>query len=85
MKFAIISLQADVFSFGCILYEVLRRNLTICAIAVQGTRQELEAYAKRVGDTKTAALVKLFSLIPAYANAYAIHSLLLWFLSVHVE
>jgi hypothetical protein len=42
--------QVDVFSFGIILYELLSRYLTICAISINGTEAEVEAYAARVAS-----------------------------------
>jgi hypothetical protein len=43
-------LQADVFSFGVMAYEVMHRYLTLSAISVLGTYEELEAYAGRVAS-----------------------------------
>jgi len=40
--------KADVFSFGVILYEVVHRYMTLSAICIKGTVDELEAYATRV-------------------------------------
>lgn len=41
-------LQADVFSFGIIMYEVLQRYIVLSAVAVAGTYEELEGYCARV-------------------------------------
>lgn len=43
-------LQADVFSFGIMMYEVLQRYIMLSAVAVRGTYEELEAYCARVAD-----------------------------------
>lgn len=43
-------LQADVFSFGIMVYEVLQRYIMLSAVAVRGTYEELEAYCARVAD-----------------------------------
>lgn len=43
-------LQADVFSFGIMMYEVLQRYIMLSAVAVRGTYDELEAYCARVAD-----------------------------------
>ena len=40
--------QADVFSFGIIMYEVLQRYIVLSAVAVAGTYEELESYCGRV-------------------------------------
>jgi mitogen-activated protein kinase kinase kinase 7 len=43
-------LQADVFSFGIMMYEILQRYIMLSAVAVRGTYEELEAYCARVAD-----------------------------------
>lgn len=40
--------QADVFSFGIMMYEVLQRYIMLSAVAVAGTYEELEGYCARV-------------------------------------
>lgn len=45
-----VCLQADVFSFGIMMYEVLQRYIMLSAVAVRGTYEELEAYCARVAD-----------------------------------
>jgi mitogen-activated protein kinase kinase kinase 7 len=42
--------QADVFSFGIMMYEVMQRYIMLSAVAVRGTYNELEAYCARVAD-----------------------------------
>ena len=44
----LVLLQADVFSFGVMMYEVLQRYIMLSAVAVRGTYEELEAYCARV-------------------------------------
>lgn len=34
------------------MYEVMQQYITLCAVCVTGTREELEAYAERVSHTK---------------------------------
>jgi hypothetical protein len=41
-------LQADVFSFGVMAYEVMHRYIMLSAISVLGSYEELEAYTARV-------------------------------------
>ena len=41
-------LQADVFSFGMILYQLVQRYLTIMAISIKGDPEEVIAYAGKV-------------------------------------
>jgi mitogen-activated protein kinase kinase kinase 7 len=41
-------LQADVFSYGLMMYEVMHRYIMLSAISVLGTYEELEEYAARV-------------------------------------
>lgn len=43
-----VSVQADVFSFGIMMYEVLQRYIMLSAVAVAGTYEELERYCARV-------------------------------------
>jgi hypothetical protein len=40
--------QADVFSFGVMMYEVMHRYIMLSAVSIQGTYEELEQYAARV-------------------------------------
>jgi hypothetical protein len=42
------ALQADVFSFAIMTYEVLQRYIMLSAVAVTGTYSELEAYCARM-------------------------------------
>lgn len=42
------ALQADVFSFAIMMYEVMQRYVMISAVATKGTYEELEEYAARV-------------------------------------
>jgi mitogen-activated protein kinase kinase kinase 7 len=41
-------LQADVFSFAMMLYQLVQRYLTIMAISIKGDPEEVMAYAARV-------------------------------------
>jgi hypothetical protein len=40
--------QADVFSFGMMLYQLVQRYLTIMAVSIKGDPEEVVAYAARV-------------------------------------
>ncbi|GFR44342.1 hypothetical protein Agub_g5559, partial [Astrephomene gubernaculifera] len=42
--------KVDVFSFGVILFELLSRYQTVCAISLAGTQEEIESYAARVAQ-----------------------------------
>lgn len=41
-------MQADVFSFGVMFFELLQKYIVLSAIAIRGTFDEIEAYAARV-------------------------------------
>jgi hypothetical protein len=38
--------QADIFSFGVMMYEVMQRYVMLSAVAVRGTYEELEAVSE---------------------------------------
>jgi hypothetical protein len=40
--------QADVFSYGVMMYEVMHRYIMLSAVSVAGTYEELEEYTARV-------------------------------------
>lgn len=40
--------QADVFSFGIMMYEIMHQYIMLMAVSVRGTYDELEAYCARV-------------------------------------
>ena len=46
------------FSFGVILYELFARYLTLCAVSIQGTPEELDMYAHRVSEGFRLPLIK---------------------------
>lgn len=41
-------LQADVFSFAMMMYEIMQQYIVLLAVSVQGTYEELEEYCARV-------------------------------------